>query len=130
MKKCKIVVLAVIAVLAAAALTGCGNKENEETGSNPDSDNGVIEELVTDAATGVEEIVTDAATGVGDIINDAVDNMNDEMTDPADPLKQPETDVEPRGVDIYRHTDDEFSTNNSIHYTLNPDEEDLENADR
>ena len=36
MKKCKIVVLAVIAVLAAAALTGCGNKENEETGSNPD----------------------------------------------------------------------------------------------
>ena len=130
MKKCKIVVLAVIAVLAAAALTGCGYKENEETGSNPDSDNGVIEELVTDAATGVEEIVTDAATGVGDIINDAVDNMNDEMTDPADPLKQPETDVEPRGVDIYRHTDDEFSTNNSIHYTLNPDEEDLENADR
>jgi type IV pilus biogenesis protein CpaD/CtpE len=141
MKKCKIVVLAVIAVLAAAALAGCGDKENEETGSNPDSDNGVIEEIVTDAATGVEEIVTDAATGakeaitdaatgIGDIINDAVDNMNEEMTDPADPLRQPETDVEPRGVDIYRHTDDEFSTNNSIHYTLNPDEEDLENADR
>ena len=113
MKKCKIVVLAVIAVLAAAALAGCGDKENEETGSNPDSDNGVIEEIVTDAATGVEEIVTDAATGAKEAITDAA-----------------ETDVEPRGVDIYRHTDDEFSTNNSIHYTLNPDEEDLENADR
>lgn len=141
MKKCKIVVLAVLAVLAAAALTGCGDKENEETGSNPDSDNGVIEELVTDAATGVEELVTDAATGakevitdaatgIGDIINDAVENMNEEMTDPAEPLKQPETDVEPRGEDIYRHADDEFSTNNSIHYTLNPDEQDIDNADR
>ena len=52
MKKCKIIIMAALAVFAVAALAGCGNADNEETGSNPDSDNGVVEQIVTDAATG------------------------------------------------------------------------------
>ena len=40
MKKCKIIIMAALAVFAVAALAGCGNADNEETGSNPDSDNG------------------------------------------------------------------------------------------
>ena len=32
MKKCKIIIMAVIAVFAVAALAGCGNADNEETG--------------------------------------------------------------------------------------------------
>ena len=39
MKKCKIIIMAALAVFAVAALAGCGNADNEETGSNPDSDN-------------------------------------------------------------------------------------------
>lgn len=35
MKKCKIIIMAALAVFAVAALAGCGNADNEETGSNP-----------------------------------------------------------------------------------------------
>ena len=61
MKKCKIIIMAALAVFAVAALAGCGNADNEETGSNPDSDNGVVEQIVTDAATGAKEVITDGA---------------------------------------------------------------------
>ena len=76
MKKCKIIIMAVLAVFAVAALAGCGNADNEETGSNPDSDNGVVEQIVTDAATGAKEVITDAATGAKEIITDAAKGID------------------------------------------------------
>lgn len=81
MKKCKLALIGFLFVLSMGALVACGNKNNKETGSNTDSGNhnestGVIEEVVTDAATGVKDAVTeaatileDAATGVGDMLN-------------------------------------------------------------
>ena len=69
MKKCKIIIMAALAVFAVAALAGCGNADNEETGSNPDSDNGVVEQIVTDAATGANAVLADAAPGAVEIIS-------------------------------------------------------------
>ena len=66
------------------------NEKNEETGSNTDSGNnhestGVIEEIVTDAATGVKDAVTEAGTiledagrGVEDLFSG---NAEEQMTD-------------------------------------------------
>ena len=71
-------------------LVACGNEKNEETGSNTDSGNnhestGVIEEIVTDAATGVKDAVTEAGTiledagrGVEDLFSG---NAEEQMTD-------------------------------------------------
>ncbi len=81
MKKCKIIIMAALAVFAVAALVGCGNADNEETGSNPDSDNGVVEQIVTDAATGAKEIITDAAKGIEDGFTDAVNGSEEPVTD-------------------------------------------------
>ena len=61
MKKCKLALVGLLLVLSMGVLVACGNEKNEETGSNTDSGNnhestGVIEEIVTDAATGVEDL--------------------------------------------------------------------------
>ena len=60
MKKCKLALVGLLLVLSMGVLVACGNEKNEETGSNTDSGNnhestGVIEEIVTDAATGVKD---------------------------------------------------------------------------
>ena len=92
MKKCKIIIMAALAVFAVAALAGCGNADNEETGSNPDSDNGVVEQIVTDAATGAKEVITDAATGAKEIITDAAKGIEDGFTDAVNGSEEPVTD--------------------------------------
>ena len=89
MKKCKIIIMAALVVLAAAALAGCGNADNEETGSNPDSDNGIIEQIVTDAATDAKEVITDAATGAKEIITDAAKGIEDGFTDAVNGSEEP-----------------------------------------
>lgn len=71
---------------------GCGNADNEETGSNPDSDNGVVEQIVTDAATGAKEVITDAATGAKEIITDAAKGIEDGFTDAVNGSEEPVTD--------------------------------------
>lgn len=92
MKKCKIIIMAALAVFAVAALVGCGNADNEETGSNPDSDNGFVEQIVTDAATGAKEVITDAATGAKEIITDAAKGIEDGFTDAVNGSEEPVTD--------------------------------------
>ncbi|MBO5459379.1 MAG: hypothetical protein J5981_03915 [Lachnospira sp.] len=84
MKKIKLSVIGLLLVIGVCALIGCGNKNNEETGSNTNSGNhnestGVIQEIVTDAATGVKDAVTeagtileDAASGAGHMIDEGV----------------------------------------------------------
>ena len=78
MKKCKIIIMAALAVFAVAALAGCGNADNEETGSNPDSDNGVVEQIITDAAKGIEDGFTDAVNGSEEPVTDDYEGMNHE----------------------------------------------------
>ncbi len=51
--------MAALAVLQWRHLRDAATLDNEETGSNPDSDNGVVEQIVTDAATGAKEVITD-----------------------------------------------------------------------
>ena len=90
MKKCKLALVGLLLVLSMGVLVACGNEKNEETGSNTDSGNnhestGVIEESVTDAATGVKDAVTEAGTiledagrGVEDLFSG---NAEEQMTD-------------------------------------------------
>lgn len=90
MKKCKLALVGLLLVLSMGVLVACGNEKNEETGSNTDSGNnhestGVIEEIVTDAATGVKDAVTEAGTiledagrGVEDLFSG---NAEEQMTD-------------------------------------------------
>ena len=86
MKKCKLALVGLLLVLSMGVLVACGNEKNEETGSNTDSGNnhestGVIEEIVTDAATGVKEagtILEDAGRGVEDLFSG---NAEEQMTD-------------------------------------------------
>ena len=90
MKKCKLALVGLLLVLSMGVLVACGNEKNEETGSNTDSGNnhestGVIEEIVTDAATGVKYAVTEAGTiledagrGVEDLFSG---NAEEQMTD-------------------------------------------------
>lgn len=81
MKKCKLALVGLLLVLSMGVLVACGNEKNEETGSNTDSGNnhestGVIEEIVTDAATGT--ILEDAGRGVEDLFSG---NAEEQMTD-------------------------------------------------
>lgn len=90
MKKCKLALVGLLLVLSMGVLVACGNEKNEETGSNTDSGNnhestGVIEEIVTDAATSVKDAVTEAGTiledagrGVEDLFSG---NAEEQMTD-------------------------------------------------
>ena len=90
MKKCKLALVGLLLVLSMGVLVACGNEKNEETGSNTDSGNnhestGVIEEIVTYAATGVKDAVTEAGTiledagrGVEDLFSG---NAEEQMTD-------------------------------------------------
>ena len=90
MKKCKLALVGLLLVLSMGVLVACGNEKNEETGSNTDSGNnhestGVIEEIVTDAATCVKDAVTEAGTiledagrGVEDLFSG---NAEEQMTD-------------------------------------------------
>ena len=90
MKKCKLALVGLLLVLSMGVLVACGNEKNEETGSNTDSGNnhestGVIEDIVTAAATGVKDAVTEAGTiledagrGVEDLFSG---NAEEQMTD-------------------------------------------------
>ena len=90
MKKCKLALVGLLLVLSMGVLVACGNEKNEATGSNTDSGNnhestGVIEEIVTDAATGVKDAVKEAGTiledagrGVEDLFSG---NAEEQMTD-------------------------------------------------
>lgn len=91
MKKGKIFLLSLLVLAFAGVLSGCGREGEEENGSNTDTGNGftqnttegtttdgVIEEIVTDAATGAKEILTDAwdaVTGAADDLGNDVHNV-------------------------------------------------------
>jgi hypothetical protein len=96
MKKWKLILVGTLLVLSICLLVGCGNENNEQTGSNTDTGNNtnestnMIEEVITDAATGIKDAVTEAATIAGDAVtgaengtghlDDGTNNENTEST--------------------------------------------------
>lgn len=92
MKKSKIITIGLLVAASAVLLAGCGQKNDEETGSNPDNGNGITGEHATENnTTGIlEEVITDAATGAKEAATDAKDaarNMWDDVTGAAEDLK-------------------------------------------
>ena len=90
MKKCKLALVGLLLVLSMGVLVACGNEKMKKPGviliqeTNHES-TGVIEEIVTDAATGVKDAVTEAGTiledagrGVEDLFSG---NAEEQMTD-------------------------------------------------
>ena len=90
MKKCKLALVGFLLVLSMGVLVAFWIEIIEDTGSITDSGNnhestGAIEEIVTDAATGVKDAVTEAGTiledagrGVEDLFSG---NAEEQMTD-------------------------------------------------
>jgi ABC-type oligopeptide transport system substrate-binding subunit len=90
MKKWKLILVGTLLVLSICVLAGCGNENNEQTGSNTDTGNNtnestnVIEEVITDAATGIKDAVTEAATLAGDAVTGAENNETTHLDDGTD----------------------------------------------
>ena len=92
MKKSKIITIGLLVAASAVLLAGCGQKNDEETGSNPDNGNGITGEHTTENnTTGIlEEVITDAATSAKEAATDAKDaarNMWDDVTGAAENIK-------------------------------------------
>lgn len=93
MKKIKLALIAIVAMVGVGLLAGCGDADTDQTGSNSDpgtnkeESTGVIEEIVTDAATGIEDLATDAADGIENLGNDMKDD-NANQTNGADNIEE------------------------------------------
>ncbi len=82
MKK-KLFLISLLVIIGAGFLIGCNNKQQDNDGSNADPGNdhstGVIEEIVTQAATDVKEAVTDVKDKLEDVATDAADKAKDAL---------------------------------------------------
>lgn len=82
MKK-KIFLISLLVVIGAGFLIGCSNKQNNNDGSNADSGNehqtGVLEQIVTEAATDVKEAVTDVKDKLEEVATDAATKAKDAL---------------------------------------------------
>ncbi len=102
MKKIKCLCVCALIIAFVCALVGCGRNSDTESGSNSDrgtkqsKTGGVIEELVTDAATGAKELATDAATGAKEIATDAATGAKEMATDAATSVKEMFSDTQER----------------------------------
>lgn len=79
MKK-KIFLIGLLVVIGAGFLIGCNSKQQNNDGSNADPGNehstGVIEEMVTQAATDVKEAMTDVKDKLEDVATEAKDALD------------------------------------------------------
>lgn len=85
MKKIKFVLLTAMVVFVVGSLVGCGEEMKDDTGSSPDSDNGIVQMTnstnhVDEAATDVNEIATDAKNGLKEMATDAKEKLSDAAT--------------------------------------------------
>ncbi len=106
MKKVKCIVVACLLVLCFCLFTGCGNKDKNNNGSSADlqstagaengtdsqsghyddrientsGNEGVLEPVITDAATEIEKIVTDAATEAKEAVTGATTATENNLT--------------------------------------------------
>lgn len=82
MKK-KIFLIGLLVVIGAGFLVGCSNKQHNNDGSNADSGNehktGVVEQIVTEAASDVKEAVTDVKDKIEQVATDAATKAKDAL---------------------------------------------------
>ena len=104
--KKKMLGFAVVTVLAAALMVGCGNKSKNNSATSPSSGNGAtdmpnetelpestnnaaddagnaVDDAVDGAGNGVEDAVDDAVDGTEDAVDDLTGNEKDKTNDPA-----------------------------------------------
>lgn len=87
--KKKMLGFAVVTVLAAALMVGCGNKSKNNSATSPSSGNGATDmpnetelpESTNNAADDAGNAVKDATDGVEDAVDDAVDGTEDAVDD-------------------------------------------------
>lgn len=84
MHKFKWFVAGVMFITIVSVLVGCGSKTDSESGSNTgagSNSKNTVENIMTDAATGIREIATDAATGAKDMMETAKDGIKEMATE-------------------------------------------------
>ena len=89
--KKKMLGFAVVTVLAAALMVGCGNKSKNNSATSPSSGNGATDmpnetelpESTNNAADDAGNAVDDAVDGAGNAVNDLTGNEKDKTNDPA-----------------------------------------------
>lgn len=124
MRKIKVYLTLTAIAACMLAFTGCGTENNNETGSNTDTQRnnestGVIEEAVTGVIDGVEEIVTGAADGIKDIATGAANGL-DEIVTGADMSVNEHTDrTRDNNDDNNNQTDYNNTDNTNDHLTDN-----------
>ena len=83
---------AVVTVLAAALMVGCGNKSKNYSATSPSSGNGATDmpnvtelpESTNNAADDAGNAVDDAVDGAGNAVKDATDGVEDAVDDAVD----------------------------------------------
>ena len=93
--KKKMLGFAVVTVLAAALMVGCGNKSKNNSATSPSSGNGATDmpnetelpestnNAADDAGNAVDDAVDDAVDGTEDAVDDLTGNEKDKTNDPA-----------------------------------------------
>ena len=89
--KKKMLGFAVVTVLAAALMVGCGNKSKNNSATSPSSGNGATDmpnetelpESTNNAADDAGNAVDDAVDGTEDAVDDLTGNEKDKTNDPA-----------------------------------------------
>lgn len=89
--KKKMLGFAVVTVLAAALMVGCGNKSKNNSATSPSSGNGATDmpnetelpESTNNAADDTGNAVDDAVDGTEDAVDDLTGNEKDKTNDPA-----------------------------------------------
>ena len=90
--KKKMLGFAVVTVLAAALMVGCGNKSKNNSATSPSSGNGATDmpnetelpESTNNAADDAGNAVDDAVDGAGNAVKDATDGVEDAVDDAVD----------------------------------------------
>lgn len=85
MKKIKFVLLTAMVVFVVGSLIGCGEEMKDDTGSSPDSDNGIVQMTnstnhTDEAATDMKEMATDAKEKLSDAATKAEEMFTDTAT--------------------------------------------------
>lgn len=85
MKKIKFVLLTAMVVFVVGSLIGCGEEMKDDTGSSPDSDNGIVQMTnstnhTNEAATDMKEMATDVKDDLKGMATDAKEKLSNAAT--------------------------------------------------
>ncbi len=93
MKKTKCVLLSLLIIFSIACFTGCGNENKDDSGSNTNSNSQSTESATNKTDGVIEQIITDAATEIKDAVTKAED-----LVDPTDQTNNGNTDTDGQNV--------------------------------